>query len=891
MQIFKVIMENFAKIKTALEKLADHKCINLIQGEYTPLEIMTGINSNGEIIEYGKPVLEFERLSMEGVPIHLYFKIEEQKVQMHFKFTVKTSVSGSMPLYLRDLEIKLNLSGTDIPSSTLSLYNSKLDSGERPQVVSGTWTWDNVHEFIGVKKALLSGNATIVWNGKVQFVNICQQASAQHGAAETQEQPRVLRGPELRKPTVLPTRRTGYPQPEIQERIKEENYRLEPQTALVSGEIPICVSSSSNDNSYKVMFGDVNNLLCWDSEILDGHTVYFKDPFKDDIIYFLPQEYRIMALESNAPDITTEIVKSGDTQKILTRIKIAPYVHPNAKRDVYRIFFNRKGKKYCDLKYGGYDSAQFKWGGEMPDGKLYGDNGFTDININNTEINASPDSCFTIVLETPRDELAKLFQEKILGEGIHIGDVYFTVHDDIDGENKKELGPIPVKLDLHKLAGIHPEVKIDSCSRPDYEATITNRGSYPIEIGGLAMSLLSGTSDAVHDLKIQSNLPIPALLEQNSCMHVRVTQEQVENLPRGFTWNKLLCEPYSIRLRDEDLKGALTKINESAAYVHEEWILLLETSVDWVKRQEITALQVGLRNKFGLNEIVTLTSDQVKKNISMTPNLGASLNTKLESNRIFEYRFRYFTTDGPKEPDWTAWLTCSSNYLLIRDNDLNEPTVHEEATDVKENRNNGADSIPESGDDLKDLKLSFWMSWTKDVEQVIVDVFYDDEKNDIHNTIKNVQLDRNDAEAKTITLRVKDPKIKPQIIVTYKPKNKDKMTTMSDLTVVDNPMVNLPSAAPQFKGDSPNRKEALKRIGKHEPNKLLMFIKKLLMLIKIVLNGIGKAIRWLIDLIGNNGPKVVRIVLKVILAIVAIFIFLWLCQNEEFVESILNAPK
>ena len=760
--------------------------VSFIQGQYSSQEKIEGMDSNSQTVVYGKPVLEFEKLSMEGTPIHMYFKMDGEKVKLEYSLIVKTNIEGAIPMALKEFDIRLKFPDSDIKDISLCPF---LVPGQRPQIVKGSKTWDNVYDFLSVKKAILDGPVFLEWDGQLQWVDISS--------------------------------------PEMQANIKKEDYRPNPQITHVTGTISIDVANDCESASYKGMFEGVKNLLCWESEIIDGERVYYKDPYKDDAIYFLPQEYRIKALRSNAPDITTEIVKEGDKQKILTRIRIAPYVHPNAKRDAFKIFMGRKGKKYCNLLYGGFDSTRFAWGRDMINGKLYGDRGFTSI-INEKEIQASPDSSFLIVLETPQDDMVKFFQEKITEDDLVIGEVYFKVHDGIDDKKEKELGPIKVNLNLHKLVGIQPEVRIDNCTWPDYEATITNRGSYPIEIGGLTMSVLrwkdNKVLDAEHELESKSSEPFPVTLDHDASVKVGLTQDQVERIKHRKLagigkvdenyWNELICEPYSFRLHDKDIEEVLTKVNETAAYEHEDWILTLEQYVEWPNHPELAALQVGIRNKFGLNEIVTFTGAEEKTRISMTPNLNATLQTRLAGNQQFEYRIRRIMKDGPKDPEWTAWYPCSGNYLFLREEDLNEPTVPNDPEPIDSTEVNGAQQEagsqePESEFETKELVLSFWMSWNKDVKEVIVDVLYDDDNNNIHFTKPNIRLTRDDNGSQNVTLQVKDPEIKPKILVRYQ----GKKLTMSDVTTVNDLMVKLPSAAPPFTGESVALNEALDRLG------------------------------------------------------------------------------
>ena len=752
-------------LKTVITKMVNPEEINFLYGPYVPGTKIKGADSNLQPLEYGEPKLAFERLSLDGTPIHLYFKIENDQVIMDYKFTVQTDVADAVPMILRNLNIKLIY-----PDHTQTL-NFYMNRSQRPQEASGTEKWKDIQNFIALKKAILKeGGAKIEWSGKFLWFDITS--------------------------------------PELQEKLKQENAPIEPQSTTVGGTIDIDALEDSH------MFEDVKNLLCWEKEtFLDNeghsHTVYFKDPFKDDAIYFLPQEYRIKALSNNAPDITTEIVDEEGGRKILTRIRIAPYVNPNAKRNAYTVFLRRKGKKYCELRYGGFNCARFEWGQEMPDGKLYGKEGYSSI-VPVEEIQAGPESSFVIVLKTPYDGAVQLFQDKLLNEGIAIGNVYFKVYDGIDAEKEHELGPIPVELNMHKLTGIHPEVKTDQCTWPNYIATITNRGQYPIKIGGLTLSLLkwknNKVTDAEHNLMYMSDKGLPVTLDCDASVSVKLTEEQADKIKHAKFlgmgtnedyWNQFICEPYTIRLNDEDLKEIITKTNESAATPLEEWTQTIMADFNWSDHPDLKVLQIGLRNKFGINEIVSMVNGDEQTKVSMTPNLNAALQSKNDEKRIFEYRIRQILNDGPTDSEWTAWRTNTdmNGLLFIYEDDLKEPTVPDEP-DPQASESTGTTQPAEP--ETQHLTLNFRVNWTPQIDKAFIYVIYDDEQNQIHLCEKEITLIRGEIENQSVTLRIKNPEIKPRIIVKYNCKQESgkNSAAFSDLTTVTNTTVILPGDAP-----------------------------------------------------------------------------------------------
>ena len=620
------------------KSIAYVKGVNLLYGKYGSQPKLKAVDDKNNILEVGVPTLVFDRRDMEGTPIHLYFKMQGDIIRMRYEFRVETQAQGAKPMLFSDVSPYLHIKSAD--GSETSEYLKNFVTSDRPQIISGEKDWKGIDEFLKVKESIEKGNAYISWTGKVQWVDVST--------------------------------------PEMQEAMKKPDFKPQPQTVEVKGTLPIEVTS--NSASHTSMFDGVKNLLRWDYEILNERKVYFKDPLKDDAIYFLPQEYRIKALENNAPDMSTEIVTENGERKVLMRFRIGPFVHPNAKRDAYNIFLKRKGKKYCELRYGGYESARFQWGGEMTDGRLYGKEGFTSI-TSEGDIHSAPESSFFIVLKTPTDGLVKLFQEKIMQEGIVVGNVYFKVTDGVKND-LIELDPIPVKLDFHKLTGIEPDVRITSCKWPNYIAQITNMGQYPIEVGGAALSILRKEKNQVKDAKheLKTNTTFPTTLAKGQSMSVQLTSEQAESLKhRKFFglgkvdenfWTDFICEPYHIRTTDETLKDTLVKTNESATYEHKQWELTVITNFHWYDYPDLTAVQVEIKTKYGLDETITMTEGGEKPKISMVSNLEADLNTQQAGNQTFEFRVRAITKNGPRNPEWGEWATESGDTLFIYSDDV-----------------------------------------------------------------------------------------------------------------------------------------------------------------------------------------------------------------------------
>lgn len=632
-----------------VQRMSYLKGVNLIYGKYKANDKMDGVDENMNKLVLGEPSLDFDMRDMSGLPIHLYFSIAGDTIKMQYEFNVNTKksvldkVPNATPMLMTDLSLYMHIKNDGGKETTERLNYNMLSL--RPQVARGERKWSAIDEFVEIKKAFEEGRVNFTWSAKVQWVDVSSK--------------------------------------EIQEKLKNPDYVPEPQVANVNDTINIG-EILPGSCTHASMFDGVKHLLRWEAETVEGNKVYFMDPFKDDALYFLPQEFRIRALPNNAPDMTTEIVSENGGYKVLMRFGIAPYVHPKAKRDLYRIFNSRKKKEYCEIRYGGYTNAYFdRSNSELADGTLYGKDGF-ELVTDDKEIKATPESCFCIVLKAPTDGLVKLFQENIMSDSdelIHIGDVYFNVSEGLE-QTSRQLGPIPVTLNLHKLAGVRPRVSIVECKWPNYIAQITNTGLYPIQIGGAALSVLRRDGNQIKDVKheLKSNTVWPQSLAKGESLVVQLSDEQVEKIKhrriplfwkiKEDYWTEFICEPYHIRLPDESLEEIMEKNNESAAYEYEKWELTLISNFNWCDYPDMTAVQVEIKNRFGLNEIVTLTEDGERPKISMAPNLNVEQKTQQAGDKVFEYRVRAVVKNSPKKPEWSEWMSDSGSSLFIYGEDI-----------------------------------------------------------------------------------------------------------------------------------------------------------------------------------------------------------------------------
>ena len=292
-----------------LGDLANRICymfgINIINGGFNKNGSMHSYDKDGKEITLGIPEIKFDYLSNEEQATRLYFKTDTKHdlVVMDYGFCVTAKNEDAKPLIMTNLDIKMHIPGNDGHETIVTLNHAMLNV--RPQVALGSIKWKNYEEFFSLKDAILNDKVYLTWTGDVQWLDVDDD--------------------------------------ETKKLLEDTAHNPQPHVEHLSGTIPLVATPD------KKMFDGVKNLLCWEYEILDERKVYFKDPLKDNMIYFLPQEYRIMALPSNAPDMSTEIKPDAENGfKALMRFRIAPYVHPNAKRDAYRIFLKKQTMSSVD---------------------------------------------------------------------------------------------------------------------------------------------------------------------------------------------------------------------------------------------------------------------------------------------------------------------------------------------------------------------------------------------------------------------------------------------------------------------------------------------------------------------------------------------------------------
>lgn len=191
------------------------------------------------------------------------------------------------------------------------------------------------------------------------------------------------------------------------------------------------------------------------------HTVCYRATAHQNTFCFLPQVFRIKAnTEKGEPRISiamhTDDKDDFTKYRVSLAIKIAPYFHPNAKKDLYEKLSEESNGTilFPDLTLSGYKSARF-----VLDPAYSGENGVLRGKIDETIDAINPADGFTLSVECNLESFDFMKQELI--NGITIGHVMFDLEQTTDtNEEIIESEKIPVELSLKKLTNIQLHNKV-----------------------------------------------------------------------------------------------------------------------------------------------------------------------------------------------------------------------------------------------------------------------------------------------------------------------------------------------------------------------------------------------------------------------------------------------
>ncbi len=436
-----------------------------------------------------------------------------------------------------------------------------------------------------------------------------------------------------------------------------------------------------------------NPALKWNVENLVKenvpYTIYYRPTTQPDEFFFLPQAFRIKAKEHNGePKISISMLAGEDankpeTYRINIGITLIPYYNPKAKKDLYQTL-NKISKgtiKFCNLRLGGYKSAQFKLREAFA-----GDNAVFIGKIQETINSIDPVNGFTLTVDCSLESFDFFKREITDGQWI-IGDIVFELISDNGGQEQVSLASIPVELDIRKLAGI--PVAIDSVIEKNEEDEpqikgfkINNTNTYPITVNGAELILLSKIESTVYDAdyEIGVNRSWPIAVDRQTTEEVLLREEDIAAITDRF-WTRLECEPHGISINSSP-DEVLAKVIDYATGDPQIW--KLEVSCPLFERwstldentkapfQQVHLVTVEIKNEEGSIFSVQLDINKPVATIEMARSINQILKSQQLSSRKYQYRVGTVYVVNPTH--WTEWLnpeSTAANYLNVIPQKLN----------------------------------------------------------------------------------------------------------------------------------------------------------------------------------------------------------------------------
>lgn len=320
--------------------------------------------------------------------------------------------------------------------------------------------------------------------------------------------------------------------------------------------------------------------------------------------------------------------------RIALTIQIAPYFHPNAKKDLYNHLANQSNNTivYPDLFLSGYKSAKF-----ILDSAYSGENQTLRGKINEELDNINPSTGFNLSVECNLESFDFLKRELI--DGITIGHIVFELEQQTsEGDQIIESEKIPVELNLRKLTDIqlsntviegenefreamknvkgetepveseqgsenetkeklfeelldylkeHRDIQSEDQEEEGgasplapYGFVLSNKLTQEVKIGGLALTLLSKVGDVIYDADLDVGVEdeLPLSLVPGDIKGFSIDKGDIDPLEENYFWTHLAIEPFSIRF-DKDPEAFINRLIDYASGDPEEWNLELDCGI------------------------------------------------------------------------------------------------------------------------------------------------------------------------------------------------------------------------------------------------------------------------------------------------------------------------
>ena len=592
-----------------------------------------GYDSNLQNCVWGFPDIKIADRILNGATYALWFEVKESKIVMHCEFDIVPYKEGVNPLMLNNVSIKMTTKCSDGKSIKRNMVVS-IPSQFPQKSITATLSFAPT-DFEQAQNDLQDGNVTFEWNATLQWIDVSKDDTFE-----------LLKETDKNKPL---------------------NYLL----YNISGVCPVKISK---DNEFT--YQDAKGVLAWERKVIGENVIWYRNTMKDEIYGFLPQVYRIKANPyTNKPQMAITMQNEGnvlDTSSytVTFTFDIAPYYHPKAKRDLYSII----SKKYCKLDYSGYESVRFRWSSDFQ--CQFIDAYSIQPIVEENQVSTMPDSSFTIAFKCSLP-VFDVVRDRLMKQGVSVGEVVFTVKNGLKGDTIEI--PIKVELDLLKITQSRIEVKfLESDNKKikfPYKISLKNPGEYPIEVGGCEISYLSYQKGALKSVnhKVTTTANFPIKIEAGGSSEIELNQASIEALRKSTLlffglfqktdyWTEFICEPFTVRLLDDDLQTIIASYEDLATKEMKIWKQEVMANIDFAAYPSLSQIIVELKNAYGVDETVELT-DRTRKTVVMATTLPAIFATQRLDARKFEYRAKVVCSSG--ESEWSDWRQASSNSTLF----------------------------------------------------------------------------------------------------------------------------------------------------------------------------------------------------------------------------------
>ncbi|MCK8479006.1 hypothetical protein [Psychroserpens algicola] len=419
------------------------------------------------------------------------------------------------------------------------------------------------------------------------------------------------------------------------------------------------------------------------------YSYYFRLTNDPNMVYFLPQVYRIGINSMGQPKVNINLysIDNGATDKeyrIKMTFHMMPYFHPRARKDLMNKLSSISGQKlkYAqNLQFGGFKDVSF----ELED-RFSNEDDPISGKFTEKLSKIDPLAGFTITADFSLESF-DLFKAELLRDGINIGKMYFDLQEKEEGADIiTKSNPITVQLDFRKLENISIESELFT-SNNGQGSTISgfrffNKTKTSIEIEGVELTLLSidREKNEVYDVDsdLKTNLDIedwPVTIDSRNEKLLMLDDSKISSLSnKNMVWTDLVCEPYGVRAKVEP-EVIMASVIDRAQGDPEVWNLsivcpLYKRWEQWTDDQRlpyagIMGLTVNIKLQEGEIFSIKLDRDNPEGIVKMSRSVRQLLQSTNYDNRSYDYQLINETLPPSSPGEWIKSQNTSVNFLEV----------------------------------------------------------------------------------------------------------------------------------------------------------------------------------------------------------------------------------